>query len=818
MKKKNRKSKNGRHINRNTGQRPSNGRPAIVGEVTPDAEARRKTESASLQGQAPPVKRDTDVVSATRSDISFVRYRQDGDGSEQQGPLISQELLEDTTSHARNSQNILIVFSIYIIITLMNAGDLELLLPESRIELPVLGIAIPLPVFAYITPLLFLCFHFSVLVMFAVHSTRVHQFIEQCRINASTSAEWIMYPLFLNYNLANRKQAVDQGEVNNRVFSREIFKKQNRRSKPLRIHGRVFRIVSLGLNCLLPITVIILTIVKFLPYQDTTITSYQKILLIIDVWLIVYYWHIITNPQEYSNESREIPSGEIGIAFVFLMFLIALNNQDNEMVVVMTMFVLIGVAWKAASVLWKHRKRTRSERRANTVVLNRMLIVGSCCALLLAFDPLLSRPEPMWEFSKSETVALTTAGSMLGIVTDGAEKSDSMGCNHQHFIEKNEDGQGVESIHKILFNELVGLFQKLAVLHSRDDTPFNIEILDTEISGYQFDEEDESVAPAEFQSDEISRRNKTRLDLRGRWLIYVNLAHSSLAHCDFSEAEMFKANLRQADLRNAVFRNTDLSHANLTGADLRGADLSGADLHWANLSGAKLDGALLGRSEKNRTRLPGANLTGASLKAATLDSVRLDSAILHNIDLRGAFIFECDFAGADALGARLEAATMFYCDLRQANFTLSNWRMAHVRKVNMNRTNLAQADVSLIAADTVALAELLYSGAESGDTAKPCVDMAALVVEDIEIDMLQDLAGEYITIPDRVGYSADSPREKFLDAVKNRIEVWEYHNYKDLGMNGKIRRFFELNCCTSAENGDSAPPESIVDKPKFLNH
>ncbi|MCK9902780.1 TIR domain-containing protein [Frankia sp. Cpl3] len=95
-----------------------------------------------------------------------------------------------------------------------------------------------------------------------------------------------------------------------------------------------------------------------------------------------------------------------------------------------------------------------------------------------------------------------------------------------------------------------------------------------------------------------------------------------------SRANAVKINVRmrtpvRGDLRGASMRGEDLSHRELRGVDLTGADLA-------------------------ETRLIGADLTGATLRGATLAGACLDGAKLRGADLR-----EADLTGARLLGADL---------------------------------------------------------------------------------------------------------------------------------------------------------------------
>ena len=113
------------------------------------------------------------------------------------------------------------------------------------------------------------------------------------------------------------------------------------------------------------------------------------------------------------------------------------------------------------------------------------------------------------------------------------------------------------------------------------------------------------------QKYDLSGRDFSRANLKGRDLSGRNLSYANLNGANLSDAFMHKVVLRGADLSDAnLFRANlllaDLKEANLQGADLIGADLSGADLRGANLTGARIRSG-----DRLLVKLIGANLSGA---------------------------------------------------------------------------------------------------------------------------------------------------------------------------------------------------------------
>jgi Pentapeptide repeats (8 copies) len=89
---------------------------------------------------------------------------------------------------------------------------------------------------------------------------------------------------------------------------------------------------------------------------------------------------------------------------------------------------------------------------------------------------------------------------------------------------------------------------------------------------------------------------------------------------------------------------------------LEGVDLRGAYLYRADLAGANLRGARLSGADLREAILAGADLTGASLCHAALSQSDLTGARLQNADLRRASLWRTRFADADLTGTLLANA------------------------------------------------------------------------------------------------------------------------------------------------------------------
>ena len=137
-------------------------------------------------------------------------------------------------------------------------------------------------------------------------------------------------------------------------------------------------------------------------------------------------------------------------------------------------------------------------------------------------------------------------------------------------------------------------------------------------------------------------------------------------------------NLEAVDLSGKSLENIYLAHANLERANLSNANLSGAILSYANLKGAKLS-----KAKANGAILVSTKLQGADLRSASFIGARLSFAELENAHLGAA-----NFEGADLLHVELAKATLFRTNLRGASLRSANLGGIDLIAINMEGADL----------------------------------------------------------------------------------------------------------------------------------
>ena len=270
----------------------------------------------------------------------------------------------------------------------------------------------------------------------------------------------------------------------------------------------------------------------------------------------------------------------------------------------------------------------------------------------------------------------------------------------------------------LVFSSIKNYFPHLEVTYRNLNENFNL----NDAKAYrELEDQKEKQKPYLFYA--------TKVNLRGRRLIFADLSHTKMVNFDFREADfrhadltgcklqfsyfqktnLQGANLSDANLREAVFSEANLqgailSEANLQKADLSEANLQGADLSWAklqevdlseaNLQGADLSKANLQSADLSEANLKGAKLLWANLQEADLSKANVQGAKLLWAKLQGADLSEAKLQEADLSEANLQGADLSWAKLQEVDLSEANLQGADLLGINLQEANLSGADLS----------------------------------------------------------------------------------------------------------------------------
>lgn len=465
---------------------------------------------------------------------------------------------------------------------------------------------------------------------------------------------------------------------------------------------------------LVPVFLLILIQIKFLPYHLSGITFYHKILVLLDLALIWYFFFYTPTAEKKDGgivAARGLPSARLRSTPAFLFLL------------VLTLGAFISSTFLAGGP-----KR----------------------------DSLLSVPKPRWlERGLSENLSLPESVLVAGEWTPekGLAPKNVRGVQLA-----GRDLRGADFTGAILINadfrgaDLTGAVFQGADLRGAKFTPFGgaSEVQEALSEALASDLERTRVNLSKAHSRALSRVTSLRrvnfrgAKLEGASLLMADLREADLFRATLDEADLSLADLRGAILHKASLKKTKLAHAVVNTADLRDADLRFADLRRAHLIGTDLRKALLQVADLRGADLTMAKLvevdaavadfSAANVLGADFRSAKLHSSIglaLRGVDLRGAHLGASDLCQrSDASGKKVpnfgsfessdlrfavndQARKPSYFEDREELYWLELKNLAESEPLLKAKINTRSTDVCLVPSDSVKLIGkrgLLYYG------------------------------------------------------------------------------------------------------------
>lgn len=466
-----------------------------------------------------------------------------------------------------------------------------LLLGEPQ-TLPILSIKVNLLPFYVIAPLLYLVFHFYVLMMLVLLARTAAPFERELRATLPHEADRELY----------------RARVENALFLQLLVGMRAERSGA---NGRLLGLIALITIVLFPLATLILMQMMFLPYHSFGITWWHRILVVADLVLVM-----VMTRRFFSRTALNGP----------------LSWQPSWLAELCLAAAVIWLLWEGR---WTGepgigRDFARSELGPvlglfpDRLKLNDETIVGEKTVDETKKE-ISSRGGdfvPTIKFDDRHLEAAQLSGADLrGVSLTGADMraADLSSARLDGARLSDAQLQGAN----LSYVRLSGADLDLAQLQGAQLIYADLRSAD--------------LGGARLQGDDLRFAQLQGAKLRDTRLTGADIGFAQLQDADLSGAQLQGGDFRGGQLQGADLSNAQLQGANLRFAQLQGADLIGARLPGADLIDAQLQGANLGAAE-----LQGADLSGAQLQGANLGSAEMADSTLD-----AAFVFRTNIADAD---------------------------------------------------------------------------------------------------------------------------------------------------------------------------
>lgn len=552
------------------------------------------------------------------------------------------KILETSAQTNRNLFTAFIFMLITALVLCLNISDEELLtIATSAIKLPALNVSLPTWAFACIGPLVIVTLHFDLLHNLTEHRNKLNAWCScwlkvNSTANGSNDMPQQLYPFLFDFAwlLANHP---------------------DRTSK----HTQLLPGLCWLLYCWAPYTILVVFFIRFADLQHYGYTGWHLLILIIDAWVLHWYWPCFTQEPKTPVWFKTFIAISIApLWYVPYLGVKALNwlkiTRPQSL-----WLSIIAAAWKKVLVAFLQMLFAFLQTPVNFGILPSIVKLASkwerTSSINLNQDqnPVdglkLARPQLLL-FWLSNIATIWTL-TLFMVIQFHIDYGTSPSVVKQALSwEKN--------IHNWVSLDLV---PHLSLARFRLTLPNDFL----------------TVAKLQHPGKEDTEHWQGAHDV-------LVLSGSHLAFADLESAQIPHVNLSSAQLQNA----------NLTAADLQGADLTGAQLQGVNPKRAQLQSAIL-----ESAHLEGIDFTAAQLQGVNLKSAQLQGANLERAQLDGAYLNETHLEGANLQFAKLQGAYLGSAYLQGADFAaadlnatiLTNTRIKGIELSNVKNFDLSWA-------------------------------------------------------------------------------------------------------------------------------
>jgi uncharacterized protein YjbI with pentapeptide repeats len=529
--------------------------------------------------------------------------------------------------------------TLYLAIAALATTHRNLLLGEPQI-LPILNIKVELLPFYVIAPLLYLVFHFYLLMMLALLARTAAEFDKQLRTTIADEAERERY----------------RAQVGNALFLQLLVGMNGERTG---VNAFLMGVIALITIVLAPLATLVLMQMMFLPYHHLRITWWHRGIVVADLALIV----VMTYRCFFPRGVTKAP-----------LVLGALSRKPRW-ATAMAFCVLLAVAL-APLTHWLSFQQGRwaGEPKPSSVEEWEQWMAGT----------------PLWLPEVSPTYPLSP-NVVFGLFPDRLELRDQpiVGEAKVEQIKKEIESRGGDFVPTI---DLEGRDLQAADLSGADLRGVSLKNVAMQHANLRAAHlEGARLINAQLQPADLKGVHLQDADLRSAHLDGASFFEAQLQGADLSNAHSVGADFAGARLQGADLRGVQAQGARFAGASLQGADLSDAQLQGADLTGADVAGA-----ELRAASLQGAHLPEAQLQGASLQDAQLQGANLNYAQLQGAYL-----PGAQLQGTELRRAQLQGADLRDADLSDSEFDGTFVFRAGIAKASLAMAAVRSVRADDV---------------------------------------------------------------------------------------------------------------------
>jgi uncharacterized protein YjbI with pentapeptide repeats len=519
----------------------------------------------------------------------------------------------------------------------------RMLFLESPLNLPVLNIALPLLGFYILAPIIFVVFHFYMLLNLVLLARTAKSFEDSLARAFPEDGE-------ARENFRMR--------IENTLFVQLLVGGRLEREG---INAKLLSLMALITLAVAPVALLLYLQIKFLPYHSEWITWLHRGLMAVDLVLVWTLWPGYRSGwgiRLWPRMSWRLVPPKV-LSVIALFYAVAAVTFPDEPIYLVTDWIHGATSWQFSSDPVSLIQRNRSVRYAWILPTN---------SLDLREEDLISDAKLNQIVEKNEGSTYKRIKSFFEVPQRWTATFSVAGRDFT------EADLGSADIRHVDFSGAVLNRANLALVWATKARFANAQLRGALLSG------------ANLQGVLLNNAQ-----LQGAWLENAQLQGASLKNAQLEDTLLSGAHLQGASLNYAQLRGANLETADAQGAVFNDAQIQGASLDYASLEAARLENAQLQGASLDGARLQGVFLSGGQLQGASLKDAQLQSAWL-NAQLQGAILDGAQLQGAWLENAQLQGASLKNAQLREA--WLANtfvWR-SDAREANWEGVQVIRPD------------------------------------------------------------------------------------------------------------------------------
>jgi uncharacterized protein YjbI with pentapeptide repeats len=480
----------------------------------------------------------------------------------------ARKALEDAVSITRGLWLSFISLSAYLMVAVGSVTHVDLLL-ENPLQLPLVGVKVPLVVFFWLAPILYLIMHNYLLINLKLMSDNVRTWRWRLKEILNTEGD---------LSVDEREIIEDEHKrtISNFFLVQMIAAPKDSRSSLI---GKAISVSVIITVLLGPIIILFLFQAQFLPYHSILVTTIQRIVIIFDCIILTYLWPEMIYTHARPDVLSRLITLSAMMAVVFVSTFVAVFPGEAN-------YRLLG---QLRSILYRgglfEGPINDVSGAQSSLFSNRLVLPGKDIANLGSQNSAKTQPSVSLRGRRLEG-AILTRSNLQGVDFTGAhlQGADLSQAN----IKRGKFGCGQLS----RVGSYADLEEKLADCANLSE----VDLSDANLQGAFFN--DAVMQGVNLSGAKMQAASLERADLKGAYLSSTELQGALMNEVQFQGTSISDVNFDGASLRDAVFQGADLRSSNFQGAVLVRTNFIGVvpdiDTKWDN---AILDHPNLGKPD-----------------------------------------------------------------------------------------------------------------------------------------------------------------------------------------------------------------------------